>query len=84
MALVATAEAVTVVMAVIGLWWIATHGKGTAPGRLVAWGVMLIVVWVVMAVNNPSDATTVAGATARGVMTAASGLGAFLHAVFGS
>ena len=34
-----------VVVGIIALWWVVTHGEGTAPGRLAAWLVMLTVVW---------------------------------------
>jgi hypothetical protein len=71
------AMAVLVVFGVIVLWWLATHGKGTAPGRLVAWLVAIAVLWVVVAVKNPSAASSLASGMATGASQAASGIGAF-------
>ncbi len=70
-------------MAIIGLWWVATHGKGTAPGRLVAWGVMLVVVWGFIAASNASTATTIAGDGAHGLVTAIRGFTDFARDLLG-
>jgi hypothetical protein len=69
-------------LAVIVLWWLSTHGKGTAPGRLVAWGSAVIIVWVLVAIKDPGAADPIPGAFAAGIGQAASGLGAFLGDVF--
>jgi hypothetical protein len=71
------AMGVLVVVSVIAAWFLATHGKGTAPGRLVAWLVMIAVVWVVVAVKDPSTAGSMADGVASGVGQAASGISRF-------
>lgn len=75
--------AVLVVVAFIAFWWIATHGKGGVPGRIIAWGAAIIVVWVLVAMKNPSAATDVARGAASGTSAAITGLGHFLSDVFG-
>ena len=70
--------AVLAPFAVIVLWYLATHGKGTAPGRLVAWGSAVIVVWVLVGFKNPGVAGTIAEGFASGISQAASGFAAFL------
>ena len=77
------AAAVSVVVAFIGFWWIVTHGKGTIPGRLAAWGSAIVVIWLFVAVTNPPAAGDVASAAASGTSTAIAGLGHFLADVFG-
>lgn len=70
-------------MTVIGLWWLSTHGKGTAPGRLVAWGAMLIIVWGFIASASVTAATRIAGDAASGIATAAQGFAAFARDLLG-
>lgn len=77
-----TGAGVGVAVAVIGIWWLSTHGKGTAPGRLVAWLVAIIVVWGMVSLKDPAAAGNVAGSTAAGVSTLITGLGTFLGDVF--
>jgi hypothetical protein len=66
--------AVAVVIAVIAIWWLATHGKGTASARLIAWVLLPVVVWVLVAVASPAEAGRIATGTASGVAVA---VGAF-------
>jgi hypothetical protein len=70
--------AVVSVLFVVAIWWVATHGKGTAPGRLVAWLSAIIVVWVLLAIKDPSVAGGAPSAFASGIGQAATGLGDFL------
>lgn len=70
--------AVVAVLVIVALWYLATHGKGTAPGRLVAWGSMIVVVWVLLAIKDPGVADGIPGAFASGISQAASGFGEFL------
>jgi hypothetical protein len=73
---------VLAVLAVIGLWWVSTHGKGTAPGRLVAWLAAVIVLLVLVAVNNPHAAGDVVTGWFTGISGFITGLGHFLGDVF--
>jgi hypothetical protein len=73
--------AVVAVVAVVGLWWLSSHGKGTAPGRLVAWGSMVIVVWVLVGFKDPHTAGVMAEDFVSGISRAASGFASFLHTV---
>lgn len=64
--------AVAVVLAVIAIWWFATHGKGTASGRLIAWMLLPVILWALLAVHNPAEAGRIASGTASGVAVAVS------------
>ena len=70
-------------LAVIALWWVSTHGKGTAPGRLVAWLAAVIVILVLVAVKNPHAAGDVVTGWFDGISGFITGLGRFLTDVFG-
>ena len=70
--------AVVAVVAVAGLWWLSSHGKGAAPGRLVAWGSMVVVVWVLVGFKDPHEAGVMAEGFVTGISQAASGFAAFL------
>jgi hypothetical protein len=70
--------AVLSVLVVIGIWWLATHGKGTAPGRLVAWLAAIIVVWLMVSLKNPTVAGGTASGFASGINQAITGIGHFL------
>jgi hypothetical protein len=74
--------AVVVVVAFIAFWWIVTHGKGTVPGRIVAWGTAILVIWVLVAMKNPPAAGDVASGVASGTSAAITGLGHFISDVF--
>jgi len=71
-------DAVLSVLAVALIWRLAVKGKGGAALRLVAWGSLIIVVWVLLAVENPGVADGIPGAFASGISQAVSGLGRFL------
>jgi hypothetical protein len=68
-------------VSVIAIWWVATHGKGTAPGRLVAWLLAVIIGWVMVAITDPSAAGKVAGFTASGAAGLIAGIGHFIGAL---
>jgi hypothetical protein len=74
--------AVVVVVSFIAFWWIATHGKGGVPGRIIAWGTVILVTWVLVAVTNPAAAGDVATGAASGTSAAVTGLGHFIADVF--
>lgn len=73
--------AITVGVSFVGFWYLATHGKGTAPGRLVAWVLAPIIIWVFIAVNNPSAGAKVATFAATGTAGLIAGLGHFIAAL---
>lgn len=75
--------AVLAPLSLIALWWVATHGKGTAPGRLVAWGSAAVVLWLLVAMKNPSAADGVASEFASGMSRFITGLGHFIGDVMG-
>jgi hypothetical protein len=64
---------VAVILAVIAIWWLATHGKGTASGRLIAWLLLPAVAWVVLAARDPVQAGHIASGAASGAAAAVSG-----------
>jgi hypothetical protein len=65
--------AVAVVLGVIVVWWLATHGKGGAGFRLIAWILLPVMVWLLIAVHDPAQAGHIAAGAASGVATAISG-----------
>jgi hypothetical protein len=69
-----------VAVAFIGLWGhvLKRNGKGTAPGRLVAVLLAAIVIWLFVAVNNPSAGAKAAAFTAGGTSELFSGIGHFV------
>lgn len=69
------APAVAVVLAVLVIWWVSTHGKGGAALRLIALMMAAVVFWMLLAVNDPSQAGRIAGGAASGVATAISAFG---------
>jgi hypothetical protein len=69
---------VVAVLAVIALWYVSTHGKGTAPGRLVAWLVAAVVVWVMVDLQDPRSGGMVASGFASGIGQAVTGIGKFI------
>lgn len=70
--------AVLAVVAVVALWRLSTKGKGTAPGRLVAWGSLVVVVWVLVGFHDAHEAGTLAQDFVEGISQAASGFASFL------
>jgi hypothetical protein len=73
--------AVLAPLSVIVIWWIATHGKGGAALRLVAWLAAAIVVWVLIALKNPPVAGAIATGWVTGLAAFISDLGHFLGAL---
>ena len=71
-----------VIVAFIALWYLATHGKGTAPGRLVAWLVAIIVIWIMVSLKNPAAADRLVDFVKTGLSAAFTGIGDFLGALF--
>jgi len=70
--------AVLAVLGVIALWRVAVKGKGGAALRLVAWGSLIIVVWLMIGFKNPAEAGALAQDFISGISQAASGLADFL------
>jgi hypothetical protein len=70
--------AVLAPLSVIAIWWVSTHGKGTAPGRLVAWLVAVIVVLVLVSLRDPTAAGALVGGWFSGISGFITGLGHFL------
>lgn len=68
-----TGDAVAVVLAVIAIWWLATHGKGGAGFRLIAWVLLPLMLWLLVAVHDPGQAGRIASGAASGVAAALSG-----------
>lgn len=62
-----TADGVIVAIFVIGTWWISTHGKGGAAFRLIAWVMLPLVLWLLVAVHDPAQAGQIASGAASGV-----------------
>ena len=65
--------AVAVVLGVIAVWWVSTHGKGGAGHRLVAWMLLPLMLWLLLAVDSPAQAGRIASGAATGVAVAVSG-----------
>jgi hypothetical protein len=66
--------AVAVVLGVVGIWWISTHGKGGAALRLIAWVMLPLVLWLLDAVHDPAQAGHIASGAASGVFVAISSI----------
>lgn len=74
---------VIAVVAFIFIWRHALHskGKGTIPGRLLGVVITIFVVWVLLAVKAPDDATKIASGTATGVGGVLTAIGNLIHAI---
>lgn len=59
--------AVLVVLGVIAVWYLATHGKGEIKLRLIAWLLLPLIVWLLVAAQSPAEAGRIAAGTASGV-----------------
>lgn len=66
------------VLAVIVVWRYAIKGKGSGAARAAALLSLVIVAWVLVAVNNARSADIAANGFAAGIWQAAIGLGKFL------
>lgn len=73
--------AVAVVLGVIAVWWLATHGKGGAGFRLIAWILLPLVFWMLLAVHDPAQAGRIASGAASGVATAVSGISQWVSGI---
>jgi hypothetical protein len=67
--------AVLVVLAVTAIWWLATRSKGEIKLRLLAWLLLPIIVWLLIAANSPVEAARIASGAATGVTVAIGALG---------
>jgi hypothetical protein len=67
--------AVLVVIAVIAIWYLAASGKGEIKLRLLAWLLLPIIAWLLIAANSPAEAARIASAAATGVTVAIGALG---------
>lgn len=70
-----TGPAVLVVLAVVAVWWLSSHGKGEVKLRLLAWVLLPVIVWLLVAANNPAGAAHIASGAAAGVTTVIGALG---------
>jgi hypothetical protein len=67
--------AVLMVGAVVAIWWLAAHGKGEAKLRFISWLLLPVIVWLLMAAQNPAEAGRVATGAASGAGAAISAIG---------
>ncbi len=70
--------AVLAVLGVIVIWRYAIKGKGNPAARLAALLCAVIVVWVLVAMQDPKSANIVADGFVTGINGAVSGLASFL------
>lgn len=75
------APALGVALTVIAVWWVATHGKGSAALRLIAWTALLGVLWLMLAVHSPAQAGRIASGAASGVAVAISAVSQFASGI---
>jgi hypothetical protein len=62
--------AVLVVLGIIGIWWLSTHGKGEVKLRLLAWLLLPVILWVLVAAHSPAEGARIAAGAASGVSVA--------------
>lgn len=67
------------VLVIIGIWYLATHGKGNVAARLVAWLLALIIGVVVLAFSDPRLAASAVTGFASGITQAASSVAKFFR-----
>jgi hypothetical protein len=60
-------DGVGVAVFIIGTWWVSVHGKGGAAFRLIAWMMLPLVLWLLVAVHDPAQAGQMASGAASGV-----------------
>ena len=70
--------AVLAVLGVVVAWRYAVKGKGNGAARLAALLCAVIVVWVLVAMQDPKSANIVADGFVTGINGAVSGLASFL------
>jgi len=73
--------AVVSVLFIIGIWHLATHGKGIVGVRLVTWLLAVIVALVLISFTAPSVAGAAVSGFASGIRQAAAGIGQFVKAL---
>jgi hypothetical protein len=72
--------AVLLVLGIIAVWWLATHGKGEIKLRLIAWLLLPLIVWGLVAAQNPAEAGRIAAGAASGAALAISTIGRVVSA----
>lgn len=70
-----TGPAVFVVLAVVAVWWLSSHGKGEIKLRLLAWLLLPVIVWLLIAAQSPAEAGRIASGVAAGVTVAVGTVG---------
>ena len=63
----------------IAVWYLATHGKGIVVARLVAWLLLPVVAWIVIAVTDTSVAVSLASSYGTGWEQAVTGVVKFFQ-----
>jgi hypothetical protein len=76
-----TAAAVAVVLVIIGIWRLAVGGRGEVKLRLIAWVLLPLIVWGMIAVHDPAEAGRIAAGAASGTSVAASAFGQLLTSI---
>jgi uncharacterized membrane protein len=76
-----TMAAVVSVLFIIGIWYLATHGKGIVAARLAVWLIAAVIILVVISAANPSVAGSAMSGFVGGIGQAASGIGRFFKAL---
>jgi hypothetical protein len=76
-----TGEAVAVVLAIILIWRLAVGGRGEIKLRLIAWVLLPVIVWTLIAVHDPAEAGRIAAGAATGTSVAAAAFGQLLTAI---
>lgn len=76
-----TAAAVAVVLGVVVIWRMAVGGRGEIKLRLIAWVLLPVIVWMLIAVHDPVEAGRIAAGAATGTSVAASAIGQLLTAI---
>jgi hypothetical protein len=62
-------------LAVAGIWWLATRGRGEIKLRFIAWLLLPVIVWLLMAAHSPAEAGRVATGAASGAGTVIGAIG---------
>lgn len=73
--------AVAVVIVIIAIWYLSTHGKGGAGFRLIAWLLLPVILWMLLAVRDPAQAGRIASGAASGVAVAVSGISRWVSGI---
>jgi hypothetical protein len=73
--------AVVSVLFIIGIWYLATHGKGIVAARLAVWLVAVVIFLVAISFADPALAGSAMSGFVRGISQAASGIGQFFKAI---